>query len=384
MVGRLIRKVRAVTTHNFLLSIALIVGTVVGAGVLGLPYVFARSGFWPGVFNLIIIGIAVTLMTLYVGELALRTKKKHQLVGFAEKYLGQRWRWVMLVVETLGIYTALIAYLIGIGIALTAIFGTGSPLLFSTLFFILASPVVYMGIKRIGESELWITTAKLVLLLFLTFVLIPQIDFANIATYDLSKIFFPFGIVLFSLLGYTVVPEIEPLLEANKRKMRDAILIAMGIVLAIYFVYTFVFVGVFGIDIAEIAMSSLTDYSLLGSIFVLLTMITPFIALSTVVKEVWIQDMRFDKRLSWFLAAFIPFIIFVYGGLSFITLLEISGTYSGGIMGILTCFAVIAARKKSDMKPEYVVPGGNPPLYFAIIIFVLGIIYQTLSLAGLI
>jgi len=380
----MVRKQIAVSQKNFFMAIALIVGTVCGAGILGLPYVFAKSGFLIGILNLVFIGAAVTLMTLFTGELALRTKEKHQLAGFADHYLGGKWKYVMLIVETVGVYTALIAYLIGIGVALTNIFGTGSPLLFSTLFFILSSPIVYLGIKRIGESELWITTAKLLLLLLLCFIVLPNVNLQNLATYDLSKLFFPFGIVLFASLGYTVVPEIEPLLEGNKKRMKDVILIAMAIVLMIYALYTFVFVGSFGSDVAEIAVTSMTQYQLLGDVFILLTMITPFIALSTVVKEVYIQDMKIDKRLSWFLAAFIPFIIFVYGKISFITLLELSGTYSGGLMGILTCYTLMHARKKSEMKPEYVVPGGNIPIYFSIAVFVLGIIYQTLSIAGLV
>jgi amino acid permease len=380
----LVKKLISPGPRAFFTAVALIVGTVVGAGLLGLPYVFAKSGFLVGLFNLILVGVAVTLMTLYTGELALRTREKHQLAGFAEKYMGGKWKYVMLIVETVGTYTALVAYLIGIGIALTNIFGGGSPMLFSTLFFVMSFPIVYLGIKRLGESELFITTAKLLLLVFLCFVVMPQVNFQNLASYDLSKLFFPFGIVLFASLGYSVVPEVEPLLEGNKKSMKDAILLAMAIVMAIYFLYTFVFVGAFGTNVAQIAVESLTQYSLLGDIFILLTMITPFIALSIVVKEIYIEDMKVDKRLSWFLAAFIPFMIFVYGKLSFITLLEFSGTYSGGLMGILTCLSVIGARKKCDMKPEYVVPGGNGLLYFTMGVFVLGIIYQTLSIMGLV
>jgi len=378
------KQVGKVGFKNFFMAVALIVGTVVGAGVLGLPYVFAKSGFWMGVLNLVIIGAAVTLMTLFTGELALRTKNKHQLAGFAAKYLGDKWKYVMMIVETVGIYTAIIAYLIGIGVALTSIFGTGSPVLFSTLFFILSSPIIYVGIKRIGESELWITTAKIVLLFLICFLVLPNVNLQNLATYDWTKIFFPFGIVLFASLGYPVIPEIEHFVAGNKRRMKDVIIIAMSIVLASYFLYSFVFVGAFGTGVGEIAVTSLVENRLLGDIFILLTMITPFIALSTVVKEVYVCDMKVDKRLSWFLAAFIPFLIFLYGKLDFITLLMISGTYSGGLMGILTCFTLMNARKKCDMKPEYVVPGGNIPIYFSIGIFVLGIAYQTLVLLGLI
>lgn len=60
---------------------------VIGAGILGIPYVVAKAGFLTGLLDLIIIGLAVLVLNLYVGEIMLRTKEDHQLTGYAEKYL---------------------------------------------------------------------------------------------------------------------------------------------------------------------------------------------------------------------------------------------------------------------------------------------------------
>ena len=58
-------------------------GTIIGAGILGLPYVFAQSGIFIGIFWLILIGLIVMYVCLCLGEVSLRTKGKHHLVGYA-------------------------------------------------------------------------------------------------------------------------------------------------------------------------------------------------------------------------------------------------------------------------------------------------------------
>ena len=77
---------------NLFEAVATLVGFVVGAGILGLPFVFSRAGFWTGVLNVIVIGAAVLVLNLMLGEISLRTKQSHQLSGYASKYLGHKWK----------------------------------------------------------------------------------------------------------------------------------------------------------------------------------------------------------------------------------------------------------------------------------------------------
>src|SRR5210317_1019409 len=88
-------------------------GTIIGAGILGLPYVFARSGFLVGLFWLIILGGIITYLNLALGEITLRTKGRHQLSGYAKKYLGKKGERVARFTMIFGIYSSLLAYLVG-------------------------------------------------------------------------------------------------------------------------------------------------------------------------------------------------------------------------------------------------------------------------------
>ena len=103
-------------------AVAVLMGAIIGAGVLGIPYVIAQSGFKIGLIHLIIIGIIMAILMLYLGEITLRTKKDHQLAGYAEKYLGKKGKIIMAAAFGFGIYASLTAYLIGEGESLAILF----------------------------------------------------------------------------------------------------------------------------------------------------------------------------------------------------------------------------------------------------------------------
>ena len=77
-------------------AVATLVGTIIGAGVLAIPYSMKKAGFLTGLLILVVLSIAVLFLFLFVGEIVLRTKGNHQLTGYAEKYLGKTGKALML------------------------------------------------------------------------------------------------------------------------------------------------------------------------------------------------------------------------------------------------------------------------------------------------
>ncbi len=80
--------------HRLAIAVTTLIGTIIGAGVLGIPYVIAKSGFLYGSILIIAIGLAFLVLNLFVGEIVLRTKGQYQLTGYMEKYLGN-YTWVV-------------------------------------------------------------------------------------------------------------------------------------------------------------------------------------------------------------------------------------------------------------------------------------------------
>src|SRR3989344_3019773 len=140
--------------HNYYviwMAIFTLVGTIVGAGILGIPYVVAKAGVLYGLILMIIIGGAFVYLNLFAGEVILRTNGHHQLTGYAEKYLGRTGQSFMALSLFVNIYGALTAYLIGEGTTLHSIFTIGSPLFWTFLFFLIGVLIIYKGIKATGR-----------------------------------------------------------------------------------------------------------------------------------------------------------------------------------------------------------------------------------------
>lgn len=71
-------------------AVSTLVGTIIGAGILGIPYVVMQSGFGIGILNIITVYGMMILISLYTGEIVLRTKTHHQMIGYASIYLGKK------------------------------------------------------------------------------------------------------------------------------------------------------------------------------------------------------------------------------------------------------------------------------------------------------
>jgi len=75
---------------SYLLGIGALVGTIVGAGMFGLPFVAVRSGVVTALFYLLIFGILMGLMHFLYFEVALHTREKHRFTGYVGYYMGPR------------------------------------------------------------------------------------------------------------------------------------------------------------------------------------------------------------------------------------------------------------------------------------------------------
>src|SRR3989338_2364411 len=115
---------------DLVLPIWALISITVGAGIFGMPYVVQKAGLVTGLVVILFVAALMTLINLYLGEILLRTREKHQLSGLAERYLGKNGKIIMFLANALSIYGALTAYALGAGAALKALFG-GSDFIYS-------------------------------------------------------------------------------------------------------------------------------------------------------------------------------------------------------------------------------------------------------------
>jgi tyrosine-specific transport protein len=341
---------------------ATLTGTVIGAGIFGIPYVIAQAGLLTGLLNIIILGVIMTFVYLYMGEIVLRTKGNHQLTGYAEKYLGKNGKIIMFITIMLSAYGALIAYLMGTGEALATIFGI-NVLLASTIIFIITGVLIYLGIKEVEGAEALVIPIIIGLTIIISLVAVFHIDLANFTGFYPAKAFIPFGVVLFAMLGAVAIPEMREELLHNLKDLRKAIIIGMFIPIIIYIVFSTAIIGVMGAGTPEIATLGMAEKMgpimlTIGNLFALFAMLTSFLAVGLAIKEIYNYDFNINKNWSWALAIFIPFIAFLLlrNSTTFTQILNYTGVILGGLSSILIIAMIFEAKKKGDRKPEYSIP----------------------------
>jgi len=131
-------------------AIAILAGTTIGAGIFAVPYAIAQIGFIPGLLYLLVIGGLMILLNLMYGEIVLRTKGDHQLTGYSQIYFGKKGKMIATLVMLVGLYGALLAYLIQIGVFAYELLGVGSPLIWSMVFFSMISLAVLKGVRFVA------------------------------------------------------------------------------------------------------------------------------------------------------------------------------------------------------------------------------------------
>ncbi|MFW5852907.1 MAG: aromatic amino acid transport family protein [Nanoarchaeota archaeon] len=374
---------------HFVGAIFTLVGTIIGAGILGIPYVFANAGFLTGMATIVVLAIFFIYLYLNLGEAILRTKGEHQLPGLAEKYLGEKGKLVLFFAMLMSTYGSLVAYILASG---GAIFNLASgffelqgifanPLTYSTIFFLFLSFLIVKGLNVIEDSEILIT-GFLILSVLLIFVLsVSEVSTANLTTFNHSKLFLPYGAVFFAFMGFTAVPEAVRIMKRKQKCIPLVLTLAVLIPMAIYVIFSLSIVGVMGANTQELGTIGLEEIIgpgmlIIGNLFLLFSVATSFLAIGFAQETVFSLDYKSKKFTGWFISCGVPFLIFlaIRNKTGFVNILSISGAVFGGLMAILVALIAYKSKIKSEKKPIYHVPMNLPLLIIIIIFLFLGML----------
>ncbi|MBS3167158.1 GerAB/ArcD/ProY family transporter [Candidatus Woesearchaeota archaeon] len=357
-----------------------LIGMTIGAGVLGLPYIINKVGLSTGLLAIILAGLIFLIVNLFMGEIVLRTYHKHQLSGYAYKYLGNKGKNLLTFSLIILTYGALLAYIIGVGEVLATLLNL--PIIITaSAYFALMLIFTYPNIKKAEGYESLFVFLKISLILALAIILIPKMNVLNLKDFNFYKILIPFGIAFFSYGGTLAVPEMINELK-DKKQLKNSIILGMLITMIIYIIFSVSFIGAFGSNIKEIAVLNLDSelLSLLGNLFIFFALSSSFIVVTIGMKDLFHYDLNIRKKLAWLLVIIPPFILFILGFNSFIETISIAGSFAMGLEGILIILMYNSAKKHSERKPEYEIKHYNLLSYVLLIVFLLVIVYQVISL----
>jgi amino acid permease len=361
---------------RILRAISTLSGTIIGVGFFSLPYILSKVGIYTLTFYFLFLGSLVILIHLLFGELAILTPDLKRLPGFAKYHLGNFAEKITLISAILGTYGTLLAYLIIGGNFLKNLFFPilkDSDLIFTLLYFLAACLFIFSGINIISRIEFLDSALFLMILILILAFDYKFFNFKNLfLTPKPSDLFLPYGPILFSLWGASMIPEVEEILRENKKDLKKVIFISVLISALFYFLFAVLVCGILGRETSEDAISGLERFfgkeiSKILFLFGTITTFTSFVALGLTLQKIFWYDLKIKKNTALALAIFPPLIFYFFGFNRFLSVISLVGGVFLGIDGILILL-MYRKVKGSEIKSFFIYP--------LFLIFLFGIFYE--------
>jgi len=369
---------------NYWQAVAVMVGYVIGVGMFSLPFLTSRAGILVFFILIIFFGLVQYLLHLIYANLIIATEGYHRLPGYAEIYLGKAGKILTFIAKTIGNYGALLAYIIITGIflnqLLSATFG-GNEFIYASLLFILEAGIVFFGIGMIARAEFFMTILLLLVIFFVFVKGSSVMEISNFTVINWKYFLLPYGAMLFAIDGVGSLPIVVKLLRRQKESIKSVVRIGTFVPVAVIALFTLVILGISGNQTTPDALSGikaiLNDGVVLFSlIFGVLTMVTSFLVVAESIKETLWWDFKVNKHLSWALAVFLPYILYVLGLKNLINVISFAGGVAGSLSAIILILIFIQLRKKAGRLVLFKRSPGAVIIYFLISLFVCGMIYE--------
>lgn len=382
-------------------TIGIIIGTNIGAGVLGLAYASRKAGFLPLLFWLMIAGVFTCITMLYVAEICMRTKGHFQLSGLARKYMGNTGAWLIFMAVAANGFGALIAYMSGSGLILNEFFGKYgiSSAIGSLIFFVPAATVLFLGLKALGAAEKYISLGMVILVLLLVMATIIHKDVQIVYLWETQwQYMVPvFNLAVFCFAAQYMVPEMARGNVDTPKRLPKAIILGIFLTFILLSSIPAAVIALGGVNnLSEVATinwgHSLGDWAYYtANIFALLAMLTSYWGLGgSLFTNIFDHfklgsDQNNKKRLLVLSVVTVPPFILAYSNLaSFVGALYFAGTFGGVLMAIMPVIMLNQARKNGEIEPEWKCGWYASPIiqFIIVVLFLSSAVYAIASALG--
>ena len=370
--------------RNYICAIAVLSGTIIGAGLFAVPLVVSKAGLVPFLLFLPFLAVVQFFLHTIYAEIILSSDQRHRLAGYVGVYCGSRAKNWALLFSIIGKHGAILAYIILGGSFLYAllnpVFG-GSLFFYTVILYLIQSVIVFFGLRLIAGVELALSTALVILVLLIAFKSYPYFDLGNFALVNKDSIFLPYGPIFFAVGGQVAIPEICRMLRAEKEKIRGVIAWGTFIPAVFVFIFVLVVVGVTGNNTTSDALVGLQGYFdngiiIFALIFGLLTVITSFLINSQSLREVYWWDIRINNNLSWLLACGTPFLLYLLGVSDLTKVIGLTGSVIGGVFGVILILLLLKVKNVRSKSPVINNKLRLPLVAVLCLVFFFGLFYE--------
>jgi amino acid permease len=346
---------------TFLEAAAIITGYGIGGGIMAVPYLASLSGMASMMLILFAAYGLSLLMHLMIAEIMLRDNESEQMVEVFQKYLFRGrmapllWGLFALIVGAF--LASLSAYIAGGGEILHELVGLPEMAGYAITYAV-AAGVVFFGLKALGVGEKYAVIGILILIGVFAFGAARQPFSFELTFVPNSGAFLAlFGMAMFSFFAIFSVPQVVDGLRHVPGQVPKAVALGIGINAMVILALTVICMGVPG-DVTRIAIiglgKTLGGWSqVVGSLFILLAMLTSYWSVSFALAIVIQERLGWGFRISWLLATLPTFLIVISGALDFLGFMRLAGGAIAVLIALLVVPLLNAARKRGKVA--------NPP-----------------------
>lgn len=367
---------------KFIQAVLILSGMIIGVGMFGIPFSFARAGFWLGVFELVALTGLMAVVHFLYAKVILATSAPHRLPGYAELYLGRPAEVFAILSSFFGIIGSLLAYILVGSIFLHNVFQgfwAGSSEMFWAIMITASSALITrFNLKKEALIDSILSAALIALLGYIIFLLFPQASRENFSGINLSEAVLPYGVLLFALAGSAAIPDVVALLGRNSKRIGLAVFAGTILPGIIYFIFALAVVGALGSGVSEEAINSLKNIVSANSFLVLgmvgfLAVYDSYIILNSNAQALLRLDFQVNSKVAWLLTTLVPFALYAIGIQNFILIIGAAGAIAGGIEVGLIIAIHHRIRQGQGEAPTWFSYGWKAAIFLMIAV---GVLYE--------
>lgn len=372
----------------------LIAGTSIGAGMLSLPVVTSKGGFFPSCIIYIFAWMVMTATGLLFLEICHHLPKDSNIISMSDKFLGIKGKIFSWALYLFLFYMLLVAYITSGASLISTVMPSYFSLDLSIVIFVLIFSIfVYIGTIAVEWANFILMIGLIVSYLLFVFFGIEFIDFSKLYKSNLINSLGSFSVILISFGYQGTVPSLTYFFKKDIKKTKTAIILGTTIALVIYLVWEFLILGIVPKeDLLKALVSGDTairplkniinvkSIYVLGQFFSFFAITTSFLGVSLGLFDFLSDGFKIPKKgikkLSIAVCTFLPstFIAVTYPNIFHIAL-SYAGAIGGSLLLIfLPTYIAWKSRYKNNTNPSVrVLPGGKLVLIilFIVVVFTL-------------
>ncbi len=352
---------------SWLKAYGLFTGGVIGVGVFGLPAALQQAGLAVFLIHVVIVGILAWWLQRCMLDIVLATPGKHRVPGYARHYLGSVGFSIATIANLLGLFGALVAYLVAGGAFAQLVLEGMLPLSPSTAIAAYMLPgalLLLFGLQSLPTLELLILALFLAILGVLPFAAGDAFAVSRLSlTGHATSVMLPFGVLLFSLWGVSLIPETVEL--SQRRLFRAASVLTAGLVTAgiAYVVFAMFIAGVTGSATTDDALTGLQSvldnrFVRIAALFGILTTFSSYLAQGLTLLRTFTLDFKLPRLLAWGITIGAPLAFVLFGTHSLLSVLALTGAVFLGVEGVVVLLIRHAVARSSAERTSLFIPLG--------------------------